>query len=108
MKQHIIQYWIDYFFGFFTLSLGFVCKILWSRYKTLKKENNGIKHGVRALLHNEIIRMGNELIAKGYCTSEEFEELMYLYTPYSEDLEGNGSAERAVEKVKALPQSKKN
>lgn len=105
MWQHILQYWIDYLFGLIILFLAFICRRMWSKFNTIKKENDGIKHGVKALLHNEIIKMGRDSIAQEYCTPEEFEEFDYLYKPYHEDLNGNGSAERMRTQVMKLPQT---
>lgn len=103
--QHILQYWVEYLCGLIALAFGFLSKMLWSRFNIIKKENDGIKHGVKALLHNEIIKMGRDLIDKGYCSPEEFEEFDYLYHPYHNDLAGNGSAERMRNQVIGLPQT---
>lgn len=104
MLHHIQQYWLDYAFSCVIAILGFICKSLNSKLQKLKKENNGVTNGVKALLHAEILRMGNSLISKGYCTADEFEEFEYLYRPYHDDLNGNGSGERMWEQVKRLPQ----
>lgn len=103
MLQHIQQYWLDWLFGVIVTVLAVGYKSLWSKVIAIKKENNGVKNGMKALLHNNIIAMGKELTDQGYCTPEEFEEFEYLYTPYHEDLGGNGSAERMREKVMRLP-----
>lgn len=43
------------------------------------------------------------LLAKGWATPDEIEDLeKYLYEPYK-DMGGNGSAERLMEKVRQLP-----
>ena len=43
------------------------------------------------------------ILAKGWATTDEIEDLeKYLYEPYKE-LGGNGSAERLMEKVRQLP-----
>ena len=104
MLQHIQLYWIDYLSGIITALLAVGFRIVWKRVTIVKKENNGIKNGMKALLHNEIMAMGKELVSEGCCTPEQFEELEYLYKPYHEDLGGNGSAERMYNQVKELPQ----
>lgn len=101
--QHIQEYWLDYVFGLIILGLSFVCRSLYKKLKTIKKENEGIKHGVKALLHNEIMKMGKDLIAQGYCSPEDYQEMEYLFEPYHDDLDGNGSAERMMNQVRALP-----
>lgn len=104
MLQHIQLYWIDYVFGLITAALALGLKLVLKRDSIRKRENIGLKNGMKALLHNEIMRMGKELVSEGKCTPEQFEELEYLYKPYHEDLGGNGSAERMYNQVKELPQ----
>lgn len=103
MIEHIQQYWLDYAFSLIILGLSIACKNLSKKFSTIKKENDGIKHGVKALLHNEIIKMGKELISQGHCSPEDYQEMEYLFEPYHDDLNGNGSAERMMEQVKELP-----
>ena len=56
--------------------------------------------------HDRIMYLGNTYIARGYITSEEYENLVdYLYRPY-ELMGGNGSAKRVIEEVKKLPRNK--
>lgn len=56
--------------------------------------------------HDRIMYLGNSYIARGYITSEEYENLVdYLYRPY-ELIGGNGSAKRVIDEVKKLPLNK--
>ena len=56
--------------------------------------------------HDRIMYLGTSYIARGYITSEEYENLVdYLYKPY-ELMGGNGSAKRVIEQVKKLPLNK--
>ena len=56
--------------------------------------------------HDRIMYLGTSYIARGYITSEEYENLVdYLYGPY-ELMGGNGSAKRVIEQVKKLPLNK--
>ena len=56
--------------------------------------------------HDRIMYLGTSYIARGYITSEEYENLVdYLYRPY-ELMGGNGSAKRVIEEVKKLPLNK--
>lgn len=58
--------------------------------------------------HDRIMYLGNSYIARGYITSEEYENLVdYLYKPY-ELMGGNGSAKRVIDEVKKLPLNKPN
>ena len=57
------------------------------------------------LAHDRIMDLGMKYIERGYITSAEYENLQkYLYEPY-EKLNGNGSAERIMKEVCALPTS---
>ena len=56
--------------------------------------------------HDRIIYLGLKYIERGYITHDEFENLqVYLYEPYR-NLGGNGSAERVMEQVRKLPNTK--
>lgn len=58
--------------------------------------------------HDRIMYLGNSYIARGYITSEEYENLVdYLYKPY-ELMGGNGSAKRVIDEVKKLPLNRPN
>jgi hypothetical protein len=58
--------------------------------------------------HDRIMYLGTSYIARGYITSEEYENLVdYLYKPY-ELMGGNGSAKRVIDEVKKLPLNKPN
>lgn len=58
--------------------------------------------------HDRIMYLGNSYIARGYITSEEYENLVdYLYRPY-ELMGGNGSAKRVIDEVKKLPLNRPN
>ena len=58
---------------------------------------------ILGLGHDKIIYLGKEYIARGWITSDEYENLHdYLYIPYK-NMGGNGSAERIMEEVKKLP-----
>ena len=58
--------------------------------------------------HDRIMYLGTSYIARGYITSEEYENLVdYLYRPY-ELMGGNGSAKRVIDEVKKLPLNRPN
>ena len=53
--------------------------------------------------HDRIVYLCNMYINRGYITPDEYENLYdYLYKPY-EELGGNGSAKRLMNKVEKLP-----
>lgn len=55
------------------------------------------------LAHDRIMHLGYSFIQRGYITKEEYDDLRtYLYEPYK-DAGGNGSAEKIMNEVHALP-----
>ena len=104
MKEWIMKYWIECGFGVIVFLIGVMYKRLSAKLKTNRTEYSALKGGMKALLHNEIMKTGKQLINQGYCTSEEFEEFEDLYIPYHDGLQGNGSGTRMYEQVKRLPQ----
>lgn len=58
---------------------------------------------LRGLAHDRIIELGESYLARGYITTDEYENLHdYLFLPYKE-LGGNGTAAKIVEDIKRLP-----
>lgn len=58
---------------------------------------------LRGLAHDRIVELGEAYLARGYITTDEYENLHdYLFVPYKE-LGGNGTAAKIVEDVKKLP-----
>lgn len=58
---------------------------------------------ILGLGHDRIVYLGSRYIERGWITQDEYENLHdYLYLPYSK-LGGNGTAERVMQEVKALP-----
>lgn len=75
----------------------------WSMLQTKFDRNSTEKKLLVGLAHDRIIYVGEEFIARGWITYDEYEDFMkYLYTPYKE-YGGNGSAERISDEVKKLP-----
>lgn len=57
---------------------------------------------LKGLGHDRIMYLGNKYVKRGYITPDEYENLHdYLWLPYSKI--GNGSAERMMKEVDALP-----
>lgn len=103
MLQHIQTYWLNWLLGLVAAALTVGYRYLWTKIKTNKKENEGIKNGVKAILRHNIKSEGRRLLEQKYCTPEEFEDFEELYQPYHDDLGGNGTAQRVREQVLKLP-----
>lgn len=75
---------------------------LWAFIQSKKDKNNYSDMLLLGLAHDRIIALGNGYIARGWITTDEYENLYdYLYVPY-EKMGGNGSAKRVMEAVKKL------
>ena len=90
----------------------FACDGFWSyvRYKAenrraINVNQETIKTGLLALLHDRIYQLGEFYILSGYITFDEFDNLTYLYEPY-EALKGNSTGTDIYEKCKQLPREK--
>lgn len=63
---------------------------------------------LKGLAHDRICQLGNAYIKQGYVTSGDYQNIHdYLFVPYQR-LGGNGTAEKIMEEVKALPMRKDN
>lgn len=54
------------------------------------------------LAHDRLIYLTNKYLEEGWVSSENFENLTYMYEPYIEG-GGNGTVKRNMEMVKELP-----
>lgn len=58
---------------------------------------------LKGLAHDRICYLGSVYIKQGYITHADYQNIHdYLYVPYKR-LGGNGTAEKIMEEVKALP-----
>lgn len=75
----------------------------WAILQKKFDRNSTEKKLLVGLAHDRIIYVGEEFIARGWITYDEYEDFMkYLYMPYAE-YGGNGAAERISDEVKKLP-----
>lgn len=75
----------------------------WALLQKKIDRNSTEKKLLVGLAHDRIIYVGEEFIARGWITYDEYEDFMkYLYLPYTE-YGGNGAAERISDEVKKLP-----
>ena len=88
-------------------SSGFWAVVLAVIQKKLEKKNASSRM-LLGLGHGKIKYLCEQHIARGYITSDDYEDLFkYLYKPYKE-MGGNGTAERLMDEVKKLPIKKSN
>jgi len=94
MKEFILEYWLE---GAFSMALS----VLAFYIKCIKKkldEQNTIKQGVTAMLHDRLFQSGMYFIQKGEIGISELRNIEHLYKAYHE-LGGNGTGTEIYERV---------
>lgn len=93
--------WVDVLVTVFVTVLA--SNGFWAIIQKKFDRNSTEKKLLVGLAHDRIIYVGEEFIARGWITYDEYEDFMkYLYEPYTE-YGGNGAAERISDEVKKLP-----
>ena len=93
--------WVDVLVTVFVTVLA--SNGFWAILQKKFDRNSTEKKLLVGLAHDRIIYVGEEYIARGWITYDEYEDFMkYLYMPYTE-YGGNGAAERISDEVKKLP-----
>lgn len=93
--------WVDVLVTVFVTVLA--SNGFWAILQKKFDRNSTEKKLLVGLAHDRIIYVGEEFIARGWITYDEYEDFIkYLYTPYAE-YGGNGAAERISDEVKKLP-----
>ena len=77
-------------------------KKVWADYKREKKEQQVLKVGMIALLHDSLFRNCETYLLKGEITVSELNNLTKLYESYHA-LGGNGTGTAIYERCKSLP-----
>jgi hypothetical protein len=94
----ILHYWIQELFALIIAIITW----LWQALLRRKRENDEIKEGMMALLHDRIYQACSFFLKRGWCSLEDRSNLEYLYTPYKA-LGGNGTGESLYKKCLELP-----
>ena len=71
-------------------------------YAEQEAQLNLLKHALKGLEHHEIFQSCNSYLERGWVTSDDLEDLDYLYKPY-QALKGNGTGKLLYKKVHELP-----
>ena len=67
------------------------------------EEKNDVKTKLLVgLAHDRLIYLTNKYLEEGWISSENYENLTYMYEPYIKG-DGNGTVKRNMEKVEKLP-----
>lgn len=94
MKEFALTYWIEALFGLAitALSLGY------KRLKTRFKEQEAIKEGLVAILHDRLFQSGMYFLDKGEISISELNNIEGIYNAYHK-LGGNGTGTEIYERL---------
>ena len=98
MLDFIVKYWIQELF------VLIISVLTWCVGKLRKKhnENDKVKEGMMALLHDRLYQACSFFLKRGWCSIEDRNNLEYLFRPYKE-LGGNGTGEHLYKRCLDLP-----
>ena len=109
MEDFIFKYWVQEVFALITAGAGLACTaVCRKRRKRLenqnmqKQEQELIRIGVIALLHDRLYQVCKTYIKRGYCSVDDRDNLEYMFRPYKA-LGGNGTGEELYNRCLALP-----
>ena len=102
MIEFIQRYWIEVIFGMIVAALSASYRMLSSKLKNKIKEQDAVKEGVLAILHDRLYQACRYFIGVGYCEIEDMKNIEYLYDAYH-SLGGNGTGTELYSRVKSLP-----
>ena len=102
MRDWLIKYWLGVVFGAGTGAGSWAVAPLLQRPKKQQTQQEAMKDGMLALMHDRIFSVYADCRAKGYATVEDIRNLEYLYRPYHK-LGGNGTGTELYERIKKMP-----
>lgn len=74
----------------------------WQYVMSRKKAKSAETELLIGLAHDRIYELCEKYIERGYVTTSEYDNLMYLYRPYDR-CGGNGTGKKLMERVDELP-----
>lgn len=98
MKEFAMQYWLEFIFGLVITGLSFCYNRLAKKFK----DQETIKEGIIAILHDRLFHLGMSYIEKEEITLSDLENFEGIYNAYH-SLGGNGTGTEIYERVKELP-----
>lgn len=98
MAEFILKYWLEVIFGIAVAGLTFCYNRLTRKFK----EQEAIKDGLVAILHDRLLQSGLYFIEKNEITVSALHNIEGMYVAYH-NLGGNGTGTEIYERVKELP-----
>lgn len=100
--SHIQAHWVEWLFTVLLAIAGAGLKIISGKLKSYKKEQEALKEGVLALLHDRLYQGCRHHIQEKEISDDEMKNMEYLYKGYHA-LGGNGTGTELYERIKKLP-----
>lgn len=101
MIEFIVKYWIEFAFGLAIASLSACYKHLKKKLEKKNDENDALKDGIIALLHDRLFQSGMYFLSKGEINVSELDNIRDMYEAYHR-LGGNGTGTEIFERVQEL------
>ena len=106
MIKFIIEYWLEFLFGALIAIMGAWCKGLQDKLKKKQVEQDALKEGMKAILHDMLFQICEKYLALGYIPVDESEDILdrgaVVWKAYS-GLGGNGTGESVYTRFLNLP-----
>ena len=101
MIDFIITYWVQFVFGLLAACITTVSGILYRKMVKKIKEQDHMKDGILAILHDRLYQICQYYLAQGHITPSALKNIEYLYNSYH-NLGGNGTGTELYNRVKKL------
>lgn len=106
MREFVIEYWLEVLFGVLITVLGTWCKRLQKKLKQRQAEQDALKEGMKAILHDKLFQICSTYLSLGYIPADEAEEILdnakIVYDAYH-GIGGNGTGTTLYERLTSLP-----
>lgn len=98
MGEQIVKYWVQEMLALMSAALGWLAR----KVHKWKLEQDLVKQGVLAILHDRLYQACQFYLQRGYCTIDDRDNMEYMFRPYKA-LGGNGTGEDLYNRCLALP-----
>lgn len=98
LVETIQKYWVQEVMTVITGALAWLAR----KVQKWKQEQDLVKQGVLAILHDRLYQTCQFYLKRGYCTIDDRDNLEYMFRPYKA-LGGNGTGEELYNRCLALP-----